>query len=484
MAAQEVRLRIGPSPTGDPHVGTAYIALFNYVFAKKHGGSLVLRVEDTDRTRSKPEWEKMLVDAMHWLEIDFDESPEKGGPCGPYRQSERGDIYREHSEKLLANGSAYKCFCTSERLEQLRRQKAQVKAPPGYDGHCRRLSPEELQAHIDAGDPYVVRMRVPEEGQTVVHDRLRGEVVFENSQVDDQVLMKSDGMPTYHLANVVDDHLMKITHVIRAEEWVSSTPKHVLLYRAFGWQEPEWIHMPLLRNPDKSKISKRKNPVSINYYRQAGFSREAFLNYLGMMGWSMPDGSEKFSLGQMIEEFDIDRISLGGPIFDLQKLTWLNGLYLRECTPTDMLKAWRDTIFNDAMLEKVAPLVHERVEKLEDFVDHIGFFFNGDLTYGEEASKFLLPKGREPKEMVKLFEQICEKIDGVSELNVELVESLLKEVVEATGFKNKEVFLPVRVAVTGTKASPPLYDSMAVLGKERCRRRLRNAMAHLKTLQA
>jgi glutamyl-tRNA synthetase len=482
MATQDVRVRIGPSPTGDPHVGTAYIALFNYVFAKKHGGSLVLRVEDTDQTRSKPEWEEMLVEAMHWLGLEFDESPEKGGPFGPYRQSERGAIYREHTEQLLSNGSAYKCFCTSERLEELRRQKAQIKGPPGYDGHCRELSAQEVQGHLDAGDAYVVRLKVPHDGQTIVHDRLRGEVVFENTQVDDQVLMKSDGMPTYHLANVVDDHLMQITHVIRAEEWVSSTPKHVLLYRAFGWDEPVWVHMPLLRNSDKSKISKRKNPVSLNYYRQAGFLREALLNYLGMMGWSMPDGSEKFNLENMIKEFDFDRISLGGPIFDLQKLTWLNGLYLRDVDAKQMLMAWKESIFTEAMLDKVAPLVHERIEKLEDFIDHIGFFFNGDLIYDESATKFLLPKGREPKEMVKLFEQICEKIDGLAALSVESVETLLKEVVEKTGFKNKEVFLPVRVAVTGTKASPPLYDSMAVLGKERCRRRLRNAMGHLKTL--
>jgi len=461
-------------------VGTAYIALFNLVFARQHQGKFVLRIEDTDQVRSKPEWEDMICDSLRWLGLQWDEGPDVGGEFGPYRQSERGPIYAEHVSILLEKGAAYRCFCTSERLSELRAQQRERKENPGYDGRCLSLSSDEITSRLAAGEAHVVRLEVPREGQTTVKDHLRGEVVFDNAQIDDQVLLKSDGMPTYHLANIVDDHLMKISHVMRAEEWINSTPKHVLLYEAFGWEAPVFIHMPLLRNSDKSKISKRKNPVSLNYYREAGFLPEAMLNYLGMMGWTMPNGEEQFSVQDMVENFSFDRMSLGGPVFDVKKLTWLNGLYLRSKQPEELFEQIREGVLNDGYLREIIPLVQERIEKFEDFIDQTAFFFSGDVAYDEAATKNLLPKGRTVKEATTMFKAVVDKIDVMAEVSVASLEQALGEVVKELELKPRDVFMPVRIAVTGRKASPSLFETMAVLGKERCRRRLRGAIVHLR----
>src|SRR5690606_26897028 len=323
-----VRTRIAPSATGDPHVGTAYIALFNQCFARQHGGKFVLRIEDTDQVRSSAESEQQILDSLRWLGLEWDEGPDVGGPHGPYRQRERSVSYHEHSEKLIGRGHAFRCFCSSERLDVLRAEQMANKQTPGYDGHCLHLSEQEVTQRVAAGEPHVVRMKVPSSGICKVQDMLRGEIEIPWEQVDMQVLMKADGLPTYHLANVVDDHLMQITHVLRGEEWINSAPKHILLYQYFGWDMPQLCHMPLLRNPDKSKLSKRKNPTSIIFYQRMGYLPQALLNYLGRMGWSMPDEREKFSLEEMVEHFDIQRVSLGGPIFDVEKLAWLNGQWI------------------------------------------------------------------------------------------------------------------------------------------------------------
>ena len=328
MSNKRVRVRIAPSPTGDPHVGTAYIGLFNYAFAKHNQGDFLLRIEDTDRTRFSGDSEQQIFDSMKWLGLNYDEGPDVGGDKGPYRQSERFHIYKEYAEKLVEKGEAYYCFCTSERLQKLRDRQVAMKQAPGYDGHCRNLTAEEVKSKLEAGEAYVIRLRMPYEGETIVKDELRGNIIFENSKIDDQVLLKSDGFPTYHLANIVDDYLMGITHVIRAEEWIASTPKHIQLYKAFAWEEPKWYHMPLLRNADKTKISKRKNPVSLNYYREEGYLREVSLNILALMGWSLGGDKEIFTLDEMIENFSFDRISLGGPVFDLVKLGWVNTCFL------------------------------------------------------------------------------------------------------------------------------------------------------------
>jgi glutamyl-tRNA synthetase len=477
-----VRTRIAPSPTGDPHVGTAYVALFNYALAKKHGGQFILRIEDTDRERSSPASEAMIFEALRWLGLRWDEGPDVGGPHGPYRQSERTAIYREHAEELVRRGAAYPCFCTRERLDALREEQKARKANFGYDGHCRSLERDEAARRRATGEAHVVRLAMPRGGETVVRDLLRGEVRFDNAQVDDQVLLKSDGFPTYHLANVVDDHLMGITHVIRAEEWLSSLPKHVTLYRGFGWEEPVFCHLPLLRNADRSKISKRKNPVSLNFYRRAGFLPEAMLNYLALMGWAMPDEREEFSLGEFMDAFTLERISLGGPVFDVEKLKWLNGKYLRRLAPRELLEKLRVQLLSEDHLLEVLPLVQERIDTLEGFFEYASFFFVGEVPYDEAATKAMVPKGRTPADASKALRGLLEEeLDAVMDWRQEAVEAALRRFAEKTGWAANELFMAVRVATTGRAASPPLFETLAVLGKETCRRRLRRAADVLKT---
>jgi len=470
---KEVRVRIAPSPTGDPHVGTAYIGLFNYVFAKKHHGKFILRIEDTDQSRSTKQSEQMIFKSMRWLGLNWDEGPDVGGPYGPYRQSERTEIYRQSVQTLLDSGHAYRCFCTPERLEALRAAQRASAQPPGYDRTCRAMSVCDVEEKLQQNAPYVVRLKVPLEGNLSFVDELRGELSFSVAEVDDQVLLKSDGFPTYHLANVVDDHVMKITHVIRAEEWIASTPKHILLYRAFGWEIPKFYHMPLLRNADKSKISKRKNPVSLNYYERAGYLPEVMLNYLAMMGWTMPDGREKFSLADMIEHFSFERMSLGGPIFDLTKLTWLNGVYLRALEDKDFLQCLRHHLLSDDYLLKVLPLVKERVEKLEDFMSYSDFFFTGAVTLTKEL---LIPKGKTADDVKAIFEDLLVVFDGVLDWTHDTLDAGLRQLCQNKGWKTKELFMPVRIALTGKQATPPLFETLAVLGKECCRTRLREAI--------
>jgi glutamyl-tRNA synthetase len=477
-----VRTRIAPSPTGDPHVGTAYVALFNYAFARRHGGEFILRIEDTDRERSSPASESMIFEALHWLGLRWDEGPDVGGPRGPYRQSERTAFYREHAEELLRRGAAYPCFCTRERLEALREEQKARKLNFGYDGRCRGLSQEEAGRRRAAGEAHVVRLAMPRRGETVVRDLLRGEVRFDQAQVDDQVLLKSDGFPTYHLANVVDDHLMGVSHVIRAEEWLSSLPKHVELYRGFGWEEPAFCHLPLLRNADRSKISKRKNPVSLNFYRRAGFLPEAMLNYLALMGWAMPDEREEFSLDEFVRAFTLERISLGGPVFDIEKLKWLNGKYLRRLTPAELRDRLRAELLSDERLLAVLPLVQERIDTLEAFFEYASFFFVGDLGYDEAALAAMVPKGRSSAETAKVLRALLEEeVDPILEWNAAAVEAALRGFGDDAGWAPNELFMAVRVAATGRTASPPLFETLAVLGKETCRRRLRRAADALKT---
>lgn len=482
--SDSVRTRIAPSPTGDPHVGTAYVALFNYAFAKRHGGQFVLRIEDTDQARSSAASEAAILESLRWLGLEWDEGPDVEGPHGPYRQSERSSIYREHVEQLIDRCEAYPCFCTRERLDTLRAHQREHKLPLGYDGACRELSREEANERRAGGEAHVIRLAMPKEGEAVVHDLLRGEIRISNAQVDDQVLLKSDGYPTYHLANVVDDHLMGITHVIRAEEWISSLPKHVRLYEAFGWQQPVFCHLPLLRNKDKSKISKRKNPVSINHYRRAGFLPEALLNYLALMGWAMPDGEEQFTLQQFVDDIDLERISLGGPVFDLDKLTWLNGKYIRDLEVTELLERIRTEYLSDEYLSQVLTLSHERIETMQDFFPYAGFFFSGDVDYDEQTKKKLVSKGKTGPQTAKILRQLTEEaLDPILDWNVESVEAALRGYCEKHEVSPKEIFMPVRIAVTGRAATPPLFDTMAVLGKEVCRSRMRRAIEVLRSIK-
>ncbi|WP_286804543.1 glutamate--tRNA ligase [Marinimicrobium sp. UBA4209] len=469
-----VRTRIAPSPTGDPHVGTAYIALFNLCFARQHGGQFLLRIEDTDQTRSTPESEQAILDSLRWLGIEWDEGPDVGGEHGPYRQSERMDIYRGYAEQLIEKGHAFYCFATAEELDQMRAEQQARGETPKYDGRGLKLSEAEVKQRLDAGEPYVIRMKVPEEGTCKVQDMLRGEIDIDWSQVDMQVLLKADGMPTYHLANVVDDHLMGITHVIRGEEWINSAPKHLKLYEYFGWEAPVLCHLPLLRNPDKSKLSKRKNPTSILYYQRAGFLPEALLNYLGRMGWSMPDEREKFTLEEMQAHFDINRVSLGGPIFDVEKLSWLNGLWIREDLSTeqlaDRLQAWA---LNRDNLLKVLPHAQSRMETLGDFAPLVSFLASGNL--GLTESHFTGNK-LELDEQKRVLQFAVWRMETLRTWERDAIFAELKSLADATGIKVKDFLAPLFVAIAGTTASFSVMDAMVLLGPDMSRARLRQAV--------
>jgi glutamyl-tRNA synthetase len=490
-----IRVRIAPSPTGDPHVGTAYIGLINYLYARQRNGKFVLRIEDTDRARFVATSEQEIFNSLRWLGLTWDEGPDLGGPYGPYRQSERTEIYREHVQLLLANGTAYRSFETPEELEDLRQRQIAAKLPPRYDGAHRELSQSQIDAYLAEGRAYTVRLKVPagDPAFTEFRDELRGVIRFEHSNVDDQVLMKSDGFPTYHLANVVDDHLMRITDVIRAEEWISSTPKHVLLYKAFGWQIPRFWHMPLLRNLDKSKISKRKNPVSLIYYRQAGFLPEAMINFLGLMGGGMPapttestptqaatkqSETDIFSLPDMVARFDVKNIRLGGPVFDLTKLKWLNGEYIRALTPENFYAALRETILSDAYLQQIAPLVQTRIETLGEFGNLTHFLFADDIMPPAEV---FVPKKRTPEETLAFAAEQLTVLEA-TDWTHEALEPALKKLGEEKQWSVKENFMLLRAILTGSTMSPPLLESMVVFGKSRTLDRVRRFLETQKKL--
>jgi glutamyl-tRNA synthetase len=481
------RVRIAPSPTGDPHVGTAYIALFNYAFARHSGGSFILRIEDTDRERYTPGSEEAILAALRWLGLEWDEGPDVGGPNGPYRQSERSAIYREHVELLLDSGKAYRCFCTRERLEGVRKQQMAAKASfLGYDGHCRGLDRAQAQRRAAAGEAHVVRLAVPrgEGATTVVADQLRGDVSFSHAEIDDQVLMKSDGFPTYHLANVVDDHLMGVTHVIRGEEWLSSTPKHVLLYAAFGWEPPQWHHLGLLRNADKSKLSKRKNPVSIIHYKELGFLPSTFLNFLATLGFSMGDDRERFTLQEMVEAFDWAKVSPGGPVFDSRKLEAFNADDIRALSPKALYEHVMAHVLRPERLEAMLGLAHERLTRLDDFVPYVSFFFGASLDYTSVLPQLRI-KGRTHAQSAAVLRAFVEEIEKDTQargFTAAGLEAFARGFSERQGWKAKELFTLLRIAITGRTAAPPLFDTMALVGKDRARMRLRDLVEMLQAL--
>ncbi len=486
--SRPVRVRVAPSPTGDPHVGTAYMALFNYVFAKKMGGHFVLRIEDTDRVRARADSEQAIFDALAWVGLNWDEGPDKGGKFGPYRQSERTEIYSKHIELLLDNGAAYRCFCTAERLDEVRKKLRAKKQNPRYDRLCRSLNKDESARRAAAGESHTVRLVVPDEESVTFVDHLRGDVEIATAQLDDQVLLKSDGFPTYHLANVVDDHLMQISHVIRAEEWISSTPKHVLLYRAFGWEPPVWIHMPLLRNKDKSKISKRKNPVSLNYYRDVGVLPEALVNFLGIMGWSFGDDREVFSLDEMVEVFDWSKVSLGGPVFDIDKLRWMNEQYIHKLSDSefaDRLVEWR---LNRDYFRQLAPMMRERIKLLSDFIPGTSYFFSADLDYTPIAKKLVIKDAERhnvsTKDMRKGLLELVSEFDALPSFNVAALEKISRAFADRKQWNTGRLFMVLRLAICGRRASPPLFDTMVGLGKELTRRRIRQLASQLSALTA
>jgi glutamyl-tRNA synthetase len=461
----KVRTRIAPSPTGENlHIGNAYTALINYVVARQNKGTFIVRIEDTDRTRLVPGSEQRILESLSWLGLSPDESPVIGGPFAPYRQSDRLSHYKKYAEELIGTKHAYYCFCTPKRLEEMRNNQEIKHLPPMYDGLCKKLKPDDARARADSGEKHVIRLNVPDTGITKFQDLIRGEISFENGLIDDQVLLKSDGFPTYHLGVVVDDHIMEISHIIRGEEWISSTPKHILLYEFFGWDKPIYAHMPLLRNPDKSKLSKRKNPVWVSWYKEQGFLKEALINYLATMAWAYPGGQEIFSREDMIREFKLDNIQTTAPIFNLEKLRWMNGEYIRKMSDT----ALRDTVYafdsqipkNDSKMGKIIPLVKERMKTLKEFWSLAGFFFE------------------EPKEIeikvnpLNIGIAIAALESVQNNWSHDSMEAAIRSLAEEKNQKPKEVFMDLRVMITGKTVGPPLLESLEILGKDETLSRL------------
>ncbi len=460
----KVRTRIAPSPTGqDLHIGNAYTALINYVVAKKNNGQFIIRVEDTDRTRLVEGSEQRILKSLEWLGIPHQEGPDIGGPFAPYRQSDRLPIYIKYAEELAEKGHAYYCFCTASRLEEMRKSQEANHQPPMYDGLCKKIPLEEAKKRIANGEKYVIRLNVPEEGTTTFHDLIRGDISFENKLIDDQVLIKSDGYPTYHLGVVVDDHIMEISHIIRGEEWISSTPKHILLYQFFGWEMPQIAHVSVLRNPDKSKLSKRKNPVWVSDYRVKGYLPEAMKNYMATMAWSY-DGKELFSVDEMIAQFELKDVQTTAPVFDQEKLRWMNGEYIRKMNEDELIEkitAFDATVPKDSkdLMKKILPLVKERMKTLGEFESLADFFFVRPVAFERDIKK----------EMLQIA---IDALSSVASWTHDAMEKAMRNASDKKDVKAKEVFMELRLAITGKTVGPPLLESLEVLGKEETLERL------------
>lgn len=472
------RVRIAPSPTGDPHVGTAYVALFNRTHARQGGGQFILRIDDTDRSRYQSTSEGQIFTALRWLGLDWDEGPDDGGPHQPYRQSERLDHYRQCVDKLIDSGNAYPCFCTEERIAELRERQKAAKERLGYDGACREINRDEARTRIDAGETHVIRLKVPSEGETVFEDALRGEIRVANSEIDDQILIKSDGFPTYHLANVADDIAFGITDVIRAEEWLISTPKHVILYNALGEPLPRFLHVSLLRNADKSKISKRKNPVSLDWFRQQGYLPEALLNFLALMGWSPEDENEVFDMKSFEDKFRVESLSTGAPIFDMTKLDWLNGMHIRQMPLTELAQRLESEKFlpdgvDQSRALEILPLVIERLTLLSEFTDKTSWFFSQPAPPPVED---LIPKKSDRDTSIAALSAAAEALQGLEDFSHDAIGPCLDSVLEDGGWKKPFLFMPLRFALTSRRDSPDLLDVVSVLGKDRCIERIHQSL--------
>jgi glutamyl-tRNA synthetase len=471
-----VRVRIAPSPTGDPHVGTAYIALFNAALARQRGGQFVLRVEDTDRGRYVANSESQIFNTLHWLGLDWDEGPDKGGPFGPYRQSERLPRYEAAARQLVEIGHAYYCRCSSERLKDMRAEQMKNKRPTGYDRLCLGMTREQRAELPGFTDRPVIRMRVPDSDvPTTFEDMIRGSTNAPTP--DDQVILKNDGFPTYHLAVVIDDHEMGISHVLRAEEWVSSMPKQLLLYRFFGWEPPKFAHLPLLRNQDRSKISKRKNPAArLLWFREEGFLPEALVNFLALQGWSMPDGREIFSFDDMVTNFDIERFSPVGPIFDVDKLDWMNGKYIEALSDAEFLARVEPFLpgpGQEDALRILAPHLKTRVKRLKEVCEHIEFLYVGALDLDRET---MLKQGAASPTALDALMATEATLGSVSDFSTESVQAALEAEMVRREWKPRPFFMPIRVAISGKAQTPPLFPMLAALGKKRSLTRLRDAI--------
>lgn len=525
MQEKEVRVRYAPSPTGMQHIGGVRTALFNYLFARSKNGKFILRLEDTDRTRYDEKYVKNLYDTMDWLGIDWDEGGSKGGPFGPYVQSERFALYKEYAMKLIENGEAYYCFCDAERLDRIRKIQTENKMAPGYDRNCRHLTAQEVKANLDAGKPYVIRLKVPMEGVTKFHDHILGDIEWKNEDISpDPVLLKSDGFPTYHLANIVDDHFMKISHVMRAQEWIPSTPLHVQMYRSFGWEHPEFCHLPMVNGSDGKKLSKRHGSTSVNEFRARGYLPQAIVNYVAMLGCSYEEGKEFYTLEELSKAFKLEHLNKAPAVFDYKKLEYYNANYIRRLSIEELYK-WTlpfITGTGDAMLKinpenpqpkpnvgpefsgvaldengqlycvdksmnmssedvkntlmGLMPLIQERLKFLTEAAEMIHFMFTEPAVPPAEQ---IIPKKLDIAKTKEVLEAAKDFVHQVFKLNHEEAEELAKSTAEKLGIKLGDFMMPIRMAVTGSRVSPPLIGSIIVLGEEKSIARIEKTIAAL-----
>ncbi len=493
MNNKPVRVRMAPSPTGRFHLGSARTALYNYLFARKTGGQFILRIEDTDQKRYVQGAEEEIIQSLDWLGISPDESPVRGGKYGPYRQTERREIYSKYAWDLVEKGSAFPCFCTTERLEKVRQEQLARKENPRYDGTCRKLDPMEARRRVDAGEKFVIRFKMPKEGSTTAVDLLRGPITIENTALDDSVLLKSDGLPTYHMAAMIDDHLMDITHVIRGSEWLSTFPLHVNILRAFGWDEPVWAHLSLFLKPSgKGKMSKRTATeaikdgysIFIGDLKDLGYIPEGVLNWIVLMGWGVAE-DDVMSLDQMVERFSIDNLTPSPAAINFQKLDHFNGTHIRLLTNEDLAARIKPYFINAGLevpnetLLKVTPLIRERLVTLDDCLAFASFFFKEDVQPNSEE---LIAKGLDAKQSAEIVRKVYEILSSLPEISHLIAEPPMREYVEKSGLSANQVFGIVRVAVTGQKVSPPLFESMEIIGREKVLQRLQNAIRILESM--
>ena len=485
-----VRVRYAPSPTGYPHAGNIRTALFNWLFARRHGGSFIVRIEDTDTARRVEGAEQAILNGLRWLGMDWDEGPEVGGDYGPYFQSQRRDKYQGFARQLVEQGDAYHCYCSPQRLAEMRAEQSKRKQPPGYDRRCRNLSPDDITRCQAEGAKSVVRFKTPLEGKTSFSDLIRGEVSFENATIDDFILLKSDGYPTYHLASIVDDHLMRISHVLRAEEWLSSTPRHLKLYQALSFEPPQFAHLPMLLNSDRSKLSKRRGAVSITEYQQQGYLPPAMMNFLALLGWSLDDKTDIMSQKTLIASFSLERVSQTAAIFNQEKLSWMNGVYIRNLSLDDFtrqalpflekeLPAEVKRPLSAGYIKQIMPLVQERAKTLAEVPQLTGFFFVDEPSYEPDL---LIVKKMDRESATKALETSLERLEQLPAFSEESLEALLRPLAEELGLKAGQLFGTLRVAFTGRTVAPPLFQTMAVLGKERCLKRIGGALAQLRQM--
>ncbi len=486
MTEKRVRVRIAPSPTGYFHVGSARTALFNWLFARHHGGEFVVRVEDTDRTRYDAEAVPDMVDSLRWLGLDWDEGPEVGGDYGPYLQSERLELYHRYAEQLVSEGHAYRCYCSSERLAALREQQMAQKTDVGYDRHCRNLTAAQRSEYEDEGITPVVRLKVPLEGQTSFHDELYGTITVENKTLDDLILLKSDGFPTYHLGVVVDDYVMEISHIMRGDEWLPSVPKHILIYNAFDWEPPIFAHLPLILAPEgKGKLSKRHGGVEIRYFREHGYLPEAMVNYLARVGWSYDDKTEIFTREELVRYFDLSGINNSPARFSYKRLESINAYYIRELEADDLAQRLVPFLRQEGLEVDVAdlvplvPLIQERLKTLNEAADWIDFFFQEPDDYD---ANLLVGKKMTVASSHDALQQTRDRLAALPDFEVETIDSALRALADELGLKVGQLLGVARVAVSGKKVAPPLFETLSILGRERVLARIDRGLEALSTM--